>query len=207
MPFVRDTIRALRRSERWVVAILLIYAVSIGSGIVMVQVGNEFALAYRDSIVSNANQNDRASIAFQNGNPMLGALWDFADNLALGAVPSAIAGLSILIPFPLTAFRGWVGGIVSVNQDGVSRFASLGSATYYVTVIIGQVIPYSFATGAGLNLGYANLRPAPYYRDGRKILSLPREAVLDLLRVLILITPLFFVASTWEFLSPLNYFA
>lgn len=186
---------------------MLIYAVSIGSGIAMVQMGNQFALTYRDTIVSNAHNNDSASIAFQNGNSIVGALWDFGENFGLGAIPSAIAGLSIFIPFPLTAYRGWVGGIVSVNQDRVSRFASLGSAFYYISVIIGQIIPYSLATGAGLNLGFAYLKPASYYRDGKKILGLPKEAVLDLLRILILVAPIFLVTSTWEFLSPLNYFA
>jgi len=170
----------------------------------MVQIGNQFALSYRDSIVSNANKNDPASVASQNGNAIGGALWDFAENFGLGAIPSAIAGLSIFIPFPLTAYRGWVGGIVSVDHNRVSRFASFGSAFYYLSVIIGQIPPYSLATGAGLNLGYAYLRPAPYYKNGKKFL--PREAVLDLLRVLMVVAPMFFVVSLWEFLSPLNYF-
>jgi hypothetical protein len=204
---LRDIIRAVRRSKKWILAIMLVYAVSITSGIAMVQVGNHFAVMYRNSIVANASNSNPASVSLQSGNPTVGALWDFAENFGLGAVPSAIAGLSIFIPFPLTAYRGWIGGIVSIDRDRVSRFASLGSAFYYISVIIGQVVPYSLATGAGLNLGYAYLRPASYYKDGRKVLGLPREAVLDLLRVFILVAPLFFVASMWEFLSPLNYFA
>ena len=173
----------------------------------MVQTGNQFALTYRDSIVTNAHNVDPAAIASQKGNPALGALWDFAENFGLVAIPSAIGGLSIFVPFPLTAYRGWIGGIVSVNHNLVSRFASPGSAFYYVSVLIGQLVPSSLVTGAGLNLGYAYLRPAPYYREGKKILGLPREAVLDLLRVFVLATPILFVASMWEFLSPLNYFA
>jgi uncharacterized membrane protein SpoIIM required for sporulation len=63
-----------------------------------------------------------------------------------------------------------------------------------------QLIPYSLAGGAGVNLGWAYLRPSPYY-VGKKWLGFPKEAVLDVFRIYIVIVPLFLVASLVEFLT------
>ncbi len=62
-----------------------------------------------------------------------------------------------------------------------------------------QLVPYSLAGGVGVNLGLANLRPRPVYQ-GARWLGLPREALLDVLRVYLLVVPLFLIASLWEFL-------
>jgi len=63
------------------------YAGSILTGIVMVHAGNTFALNTRDQIVNRAAQQDRAMQAADQGYALSAALWDFAGNLALGAVP------------------------------------------------------------------------------------------------------------------------
>jgi hypothetical protein len=117
-----------------------------------------------------------------------------------GAVPDTVAGLSVVVPYPFAAYRGWVGGIVSVNNAHVSRLAQPSEAVYYVVTLLLQLIPYSLAGGAGVNLGIAYLRPQPFYQ-GSKWYGLPKEGVRDVLRIYLLVAPLFLVASMWEFLA------
>ena len=140
------------------------------------------------------------SIALQEGAPLKAALLDFARNLLLGAVPDTVGGLAVVFPYGTAAYRGWVGGIVSVDSAHVSRLADPREAIYYIVTLILQLIPYSLAGGIGVNLGLAYLRPRPWYQ-GDKWYIFPKEAVLDTLRVYILIVPLFLVASLWEFLA------
>jgi hypothetical protein len=49
-------------------------------------------------------------------------------------------------------------------------------------------------------VGLAYLRPKPYYQ-GDKWLGIPKEAIRDVLRIYVLVVPLFLVASLWEFLA------
>lgn len=166
----------------------------------MVHTGNPFALAYRDGLVSNANASDPASVALQKDERWKAALFDFGENLLLGAVPKTVAGLSVILPYPLVAFQGWVGGIVSVDNAHVSRLANPGEAVYYIGVVILQLIPYTLTAAAGVNLGLALLRPPVYYQ-GAKWLGLPQEAVRDVARIYVLAVPLFLFASLIEFLA------
>lgn len=190
--------RALGRARIPILTIGLTYFVGVAVGAVMVHSGNEFALSYRDNLVANARTNP-ALIALEEGDRFRAAVLDFGQNLLLGAVPTTFGGLAVLVPYPIVAYRGWVGGIVSVNNAYVSRLADSSAATYYISVLILQLIPYSLTGGAGVNLGLAYFRPqAPY--QGEKWLGLPREAVRDLFRIYILAVPLFLIASLFEFL-------
>ncbi len=183
--------------------IAITYLAAVSVGIVMVHTENEFALSYRDNLVARARQSDPAAIAFGGGNQLTAALLDFGRNLLLGALPNTLSGGAVFVPYPLAAYRGWVGGIVSVDDSHISRLLTPAKATYYLSVIVLQLIPYSLAGGAGVNMGLAFYRPRPYYQ-GEKWLGFPREAICDVLRIYVLIVPLFFIASLWEFLSPLN---
>jgi Stage II sporulation protein M len=126
---------------------------------------------------------------------------DFLRNLLLGAVPSTIGGLAIVIPYPVAIYRGWVGGIVSVDSAHHSRLATPSDAIYFVVTVILQLIPYILAADAGINLGLAYLRPRPCYSDSRWH-GFPIEALRDVARTYVLIVPLFLIASLWEFLFP-----
>jgi hypothetical protein len=128
------------------------------------------------------------------------AFLDFGSNLLLGAVPQTLGGLGVVFPYPLTAYRGWIGGIVSVDANHHSRLSNFDDARYYVSVMVLQLVPYSLAGGAGVNLGWALWRPAPYY-NGRKWFGVPKEAVLDVLRIYVIVVPLFLFASLVEFLT------
>jgi len=193
-------LRALSRARLGILTIGLTYLLSVSVGAVMVHSGNAFALSARDRLVTRARASEPSLLALRQGNRLGAALWDFGGNLLVGALPDTIGGLSVVLPYPLAAYRGWVGGIVSVDSAHVSRLAIPREAVYYLVTLILQLVPYSLAGGAGVNLGLAYLRPQSFYR-GEKWIGLPKEAVRDVLRIYCLVVPLFLVASLWEFLA------
>jgi hypothetical protein len=48
-------------------------------------------------------------------------------------------------------------------------------------------------------------RPRPFYQGRKWLRIFPQEAVLDVLRIYVLIVPVLGIASFWEFLSPWNH--
>ena len=190
---------ALRRARWPIASIAAAYALSLVVGIVMVRSGNEFALDTRDAIVSDAVAGDPASIALGRGDAGTAAVIDFAQNVGLGAVPTTLTGLAVIGPYPIVAYRGWVGGIVSSRADRSSRLDEPGAAAYYLAVIILQLLPYSLTGGAGVALGLAYLRPRPAGQV--RILGLPRTQLADVGWIYALSIPLFFVASLVEFVA------
>jgi uncharacterized membrane protein SpoIIM required for sporulation len=191
---------AVKRAKLPILSIALTYVVAVLVGIVMAHAGVSFALNARDSIVGQAyNGSDPTINAKQNGQPLLAALSDFSGNLFLGGVPSTITGLGVVFPYPLAAYRGWVGGIVSVDGNHVSRLAQPGEAIYYLVTLILQIIPYSLAGGAGVYFGLAYYRTHSH-APAAKWYVLPRPELLDVARIYLLVVPLFLIASLWEFL-------
>ena len=195
-----QVLRALSRARFGILTMGAVYFLSVAAGMVMVLNGNGFALTQRDNLVGRAQASDPSLIALHQGNPLGAALWDFGENLVLGAVPNTLAGFGIVVPYAGAAYRGWIGGIVSVNGAHVSRLAEPAEAAYYLITLVLQLIPYSLAGGAGVNLGVAWLRPATAYR-GEKWLDVPKEALRDAARIYMLIVPLFLIASMWEFFA------
>lgn len=86
-----------------------------------------------------------------------------------------------------------------MDSSHTSRLASFREGAYYLITLTLQVIPYSLAVGAGVNVGIAYFRPPDYYQ-GQKWWGIPKEAVLDALRISVMVIPLFLIASLWEFL-------
>ena len=159
---------AIRRARLPILTIALTYLVAVLVGIGMAQGRVAFALNARDRIVGQAyNGSDPTITAMQSGQPLLAALSDFGGNLFLGAVPSTIGGLGVVFPYPLAAYRGWIGGIVSVNGNHTSRLAQPGEAIYYLVTLILQLIPYSLAGGVGVYLGLAYYRTHSRLRQQR----------------------------------------
>ncbi len=193
---------ALRRARLPILWILLTYMLGVVAGAVMVHAHNAFALRYGDSLVARAFASDPAAVALKRHLPLRAALFDFAGNLGLGAVPSTIMGLAVAPPFPLAAYRGWVGGIVSVDGRHESRLRIWRELIYYVGVMLLQLIPYSVAGGAGVRLGLALLLPRGRYGypASETWFGLPAEGVRDIVRIYVLLVPLFLVASLVEFL-------
>jgi hypothetical protein len=170
----------------------------VGIGIVMVHSGNAFALGYRDQIVAQA-QSSPILIALDQNDRLRAAVLDCAGNL-FAAIANTLGGLGVVVPYPVVAYRGWIGGIVSVDRSHLSRLADPNEAAYYLTTLVLQLVPYSVSVGAGVNLGLAYLRPKPYYQGG-KWLGIPKEAMRDVLRLYLMAVPLFLLASLWEFLA------
>ena len=193
-----QVIAALGRARLGILTIALAYALSVVVGAGMVHAGNGFALAQRDSLVARARASEPSLRALRDGNRLRAALWDARSNL-LAAIVDTVGGLGVVFPYPLVAYRGWVGGIVSVDSTHASRLSNGREAAYYLLTLLLQLIPYSLAAGVGVNLGLALWRPRAAYQ-GAKWMGLPREALLDVLRVYLLVVPLFLIASLWEFL-------
>jgi hypothetical protein len=187
---------ALWRARTCVAAVALAYLVSVLVGVAMVHSGNTFALAHRDAIVSRAWTGN----VLTQDSPLQQATADFAGN-ALAAGSDTLLGLGVVLPFPAVLYRGWVGGIVSVDGDHASRLSEPGPATYYISTLMLQLLGYSLAAGAGLNVGVSLWRARPAY-SRRNRLGVPIEAVRDLFRLYLLVIPVLLVASLWEFLSP-----
>ena len=208
MPLVKHTIlkmaQAISRARLPILTIGAVYVVSILIGIIMVHSENRFALHYRDKLVSESAQQEPATIAYKQGHLLRAALFDFAGNLFIGSVPQSVMGMGIVFPYPWVAYQGWIGGIVSVRGDHTSRLNNLHSAVYYLLTLILQIAPYSLTVGAGVNVGISLFRPAPYYRGEKFAHLFPKEVLRDWIRIYLLASPMFFLASLWEFLSLWN---
>jgi hypothetical protein len=189
---------AIMRCKKWIITIFAVYCFSCLSGIIMVHLGSEFALNYRDKIVGDALKNDNASINHVKGNKFKAALYDFGGNLVAGSIPQAFLGLGIILPFLSVTYQGWVGGIVSVNSKHESRLDKINSAFYYIIVLILQYIPYSLSIGAGLNFGLRTYRLNK--TNSIRHFRFDKKGFKDILLIYIPVIPLFFIASCFEFL-------
>ena len=194
---------ALRRAKGPIAWMGLAHIVGVLLGAAMVHGHSAFALRHRDAIVGVATASDPAVLSLARGRPFSAAFLDFVANLGMGAMPSTVMGLAVVLPFPLAVYRGWVGGVVSVDGDHVSRLTLPSEGLYYLGVLVLQLVPYTLAGGAGVRLGLAFLMPAGRYgySDPQRWVGLPAEGVRDVLRIYVLVVPLFLVASLVEFLA------
>ena len=195
---IRRISLALTRARRPIVLMLAIHTAAVIAGAVMAHAGNAFALRTRDGIVRKAHAEDPSSLALARGDRLEAAAWDAGRNLGLAAIPSTVGGLAIVVPYLTATYRGWVGGIVSVDGKHESRLADPSERIYYLVTLVLQIVPYSLAGGAGVRRGLAYLRrgrsPGPTW------IGLPVEAVRDVLWIYVIVVPLCAVASLWEFL-------
>ena len=194
----------LRRSRFHILTFGLVYLLTVLGGALMVHQGSRLALNTRDKLVAKARGNDRASIAYAKGKRFEAALWDFGQNVAIGAVPQTLMGLTVVTPYAIAAYRGWIGGIVSVDGQHQSRLRKWKKAAYYILTLLLQLIPYSLTGGVGVKLGLSYFRADPAYMNSRKVMGYPVEALKDVARVYAVAVPLFLIASLWEFLSTWN---
>lgn len=199
MRIVRASLRAIDKARMAILSVAVVYILSVAIGIGMASLGNAYALDRRDAIVAGAQSTDTL-VAYRSGNRLRAALLDFAANLGLGGVTSSVLGISVVGAYPVFAYRGWVGGIVSVDAQHRSRLASPDTALYYLLTLVLQLIPYSIAGGVGVRLGIGA------WRDMRgssrpSVLGLRTDRLRDVALAYVVIAPLFLVASLWEFLA------
>lgn len=198
MRILRSALTAVEHGRVAIATVAATYALSVAIGIAMVSAGNAYALERRDAIVGAAQTGDTL-LAYHEGDRLRASLLDFAANLGLGGLTSTALGVGVALVYPVAAYRGWVGGIVSVDAHHASRLADLGSAAYYLTTLILQLIPYSIAGGMGVYLGVGAWRALRHPVDAW--LGMPRDRLRDVALSYIVIVPLFLVASLFEFLA------
>ena len=195
---MRASLAAIRRARIAILTIAATYAISVAAGTLMVSTGNTAALDRRDQVVLAA-QSSEIIVADRGGDHIRAAVLDFASNLMLGGVTSTVVGVSVVGSYPIVAYRGWIGGIVSVDARHESRLADPGRAIYYLVTLVLQLIPSSIAGGMGVYVGVDAWRAIRNPRSDAW-LGLSRDRLRDVARAYVIATPLFLVASLWEFL-------
>ncbi len=193
---------ALFRARLGIATVAIAYAIGLLAGGFMVHTGNGFALRYRDRLVGGAQQSSPILAQFQKGNRLTAACLDASGNAAAGLL-SVIAGYGVVSAYWVAGFRGWVGGVVSVDGAHHSRLNNSHEAFYYLVTIMLQLIPSTLAGGAGANLGFAAFgKPAWTGYKGRRVkwLLIPLEAIRDAGWIYLITLPMFLAASLFEFL-------
>ena len=185
------------------VPIAIIAVASIGpllAGGVLATSGNAYAPSERDRIVGAA-QGSQIAAAYTQNDRVRAAVLDFTGNVEAALVTSVI-GLAEVAPVPIAAYRGWVGGLVSVDEHHLSRLNQPGTAFYYAVTLALQMIPYVLTSGAGMYLGLvAWRRRNDASVRSRLMLRIPGEAIRDVGWIWALSLPLFMAGSLFEFLQ------
>ncbi len=191
---------ALRRARATIAILAVVSVSSLVVGGVLATTGNGFALDQRDAIVGAAQGSDITS-AYNQGDRAKAALLDVGGNVEVALIAS-VTGLAVVGPLPIAAYRGWIGGIVSVDAQHRSRLGQPGPAFYYLVTVALQQIPFILTGGAGMYLGLVawrrrndvSVRP-------RLTLRIPGEAVRDVGWIWAFALPFFLAGSLFEFLS------
>jgi hypothetical protein len=197
----RHVRRAIRRARGPIVASAVTYVTFVVLGMALATAGWPVAVDERDHIVSGS-QTSPITQAYQRGDRFQAAMLDFGANLGLGAIPTSITGLSVVGPFPIAAYRGWVGGIVSIDGQHHSRLLTPAGALYFLVTLALQLVGYVLTMGAGIHVGLNVWRARNDSRIRPLIgLRVPAFALQDAGWLYVAAAPFFLVGSLWEFLA------
>lgn len=191
---------ALRRARAPIAVVAVASGLPLVLGAVLATTGNDVALGERDRIVAVA-QGSEITAAYRQGDRLRAALLDFGGNVEAALVTS-VTGLAIVGPVPIAAYRGWVGGLVSVDSAHASRLRDPATALYYVVTLVLQLVPYILTGGAGMALGLAawgkrNDASVPSHLG----LRIPGETIRDVGWIWAAALPIFLAGSLFEFLQ------
>jgi hypothetical protein len=195
--FIARVQLAIRRTRLGVLLMGCAYGLGLIVGLISVQLGHQRSLRFRDRIVSKAHASSPILHYLDEGHPIAAAALDFGGNL-VGATLTTASGWYAPAPIPLGIYRGWIGGIVSVDSDHRSRFRTGTGGLYYGFVVSLQLFGYILSGGAGMNLGLARTRPRSGY-EGPRFLGVPLEAFKDAAYIYVCVIPIFACASALEF--------
>lgn len=193
--------RAFRQARGPIAASAVTYGTFLLLGIALASAGWAYAVNQRDSVVNGAQTNP-ITAQHRQGHDLSAALLDFGANLSLGAIPTSITGITVIGPFPIAAYRGWVGGIVSIDSNHRSRLATPSGATYYIVTIVLQLIGYVLTMGAGVHVGLSawKIRHDSSVRSFAGV-RIPSTAIRDAGYIYLVAVPAFLVGSLWEFFA------
>lgn len=175
---------------------------SVLTGLLMVHLGNRFALDTGDKIVNKARRESTILQQFGRGNRITAAALDATGNAAAG-LTTMIAGYFPPAGYALAAYRGWIGGIVAVDHQHRSRLRTAHEAFYYLVALLLQLVPYSLASATGVNIGiaaFASGERTGYPGPRMPHLRIPYEAIRDAGWIWAISLPLFVFASLFEFI-------
>jgi hypothetical protein len=192
---------ALRRAKVALLLSVVAYLLPLLLGIAAVSAGMPFAVHQRDSIVASAQRGPTLS-ALNRGDRVEAALLDFGSNLVLGAAATSLTGICVVCPFPLAAYRGWVGGVVSIDHGHRSRLTQPSEAGYYLLTLLLQLTGYILSMAAGLHVGLAAWRS----RGDTSLrswlgLRIPGWSLRDAGWLYLPVVPVMLAGSLWEFLA------
>ena len=193
--------RSLARARLGIITVAIAYLLGLLSGGIMVHAGNQFALGYRDRLVGKAQKESPILAQSQKGHHLAAASLDAGGNAAAG-LASLLAGYCVPAGYWIALQRGWVGGVVSVDGAHRSRLSTRYEAFYYFTTLALQLIPYTLAGGAGVNLGFAAFGKPSWtgYHGARvRFLRIPYQALRDAAWIYLFTLPFFAFASWFEF--------
>jgi hypothetical protein len=193
--------RAWRHTRFGIWTTALTYGLSVFAGLLMVHSGNRYALDFRDKLVGKAQRESVILRQSQRGNSVAAAAMDAAGNAVAGLL-SMIAGYGVPAGYGVAAYRGWIGGVVSVDAAHRSRLARPFEAFYYLVTLLLQLVPYSLTGGAGVSMGiaaFAGESRTGYQGPRMPWLRIPYEAIRDAGWIYIISLPLFAIASLFEF--------
>jgi hypothetical protein len=199
--YLERVLQAVKHASFGIRTIALTYGLSALGGLVMVHSGNRMALDFRDNLVGKAQRESAIVRRFRGGNSVAAAGLDAAGNATAGLL-GMFSSYFVPAGYGFAAFRGWIGGIVSVDSSHRSRLARPYGAFYYLATIVLQLIPSSLVGGAGVNLGIAAFASESRtgYRGARMpTLRIPYEAIRDAGWIYLGSLPLFAIASLFEF--------
>lgn len=194
----RPMIRALVRARLPILTVALTYVASMIIGASMVHTGSQFALERTDRMYVRSQTQDPSAIAFQEGRPYKAFAIEFGRDIYRAAW-TTMQGLTVFLPYVNGAQNGWYRGIMSVDRNHASRLTNPFEAAYFLVFQLVQVISFSLASGAGIQLTVALFLRRPEYRD-RKF-GIPVQAVRDLLRVFLFVLPLLLFSAWWKYFS------
>jgi hypothetical protein len=109
------------------------------AGPLIVHSGNRYALDFRDKLIGAAERESPILRQFHRGNSAAAAAIDATGNAIAGFL-GMVEGYGIPAGYAIAAYRGWIGGVVSVVDANRSRFAKPHGAFYYLATLLWPVL-------------------------------------------------------------------